>query len=130
MTSAVEKYSREYIEVVKTLDKKFSDMHAGDRMLISSPKTIASYVRQIPVGTIKCIKDMRMELAEQAGADNTCPLTTGIFLRIAIQAHMEDPETVDEVPYWRVITEKHPLVTKLNIPPEYITEKRNSEKVA
>jgi len=29
---------------------------------------------------------MRGELAENTNADNTCPLTCGIFLRIAIEA--------------------------------------------
>ena len=99
-------------------------------MLISSPGSIANYVRNIPIGNAKTLKDMRIELAKQAGADNTCPLTTGIFLRIAVQAHMEDPGTVDEVPYWRVIDEKHALLTKLNIPPEFVFEKRRSEGLA
>ena len=130
MVSAVEKYRRDYEELVKVLDKKFSDMGVGDRMLISSPRSIANYVRNIPIGNAKTVKDMRIELAKHAGADNTCPLTTGIFLRIAVQAHMEDPGTVDEVPYWRVIDEKHALLTKLNIPPEFVFEKRRSEGLA
>ena len=130
MVSAVHKYYQDYDEVVKVLDMKFSDMKAGDRMLISSPRSIATFVRKIPFGSAKTVKDIRVALAKQAGADNSCPLTTGIFLRIAVQAHMEDPGAVDEVPYWRVIDEKHSLLTKLNIPPEFVIEKRRSEGLA
>ena len=31
---------------------------------------------------------MRRELAENDNADNTCPLTCGIFLRIVIERHL------------------------------------------
>ena len=130
MASTFEKYGRDYGEVVKVLYKKFSDVRASDRMLISSPRSIASYVRKIPFGSAKTVKHMRNALAKQSRADNTCPLTTGIFLRIAVQAHMEDPVAVDELPYWRVIDEKHSLVIKLNIPPEFVFEKRRSEGLA
>ena len=127
MVSAVEKYNQDYDEVVKVLDKKFSDLKVGDKMLISSPRSIAAHIRNIPFGSEKTLNDMRIDLAEQSGADNTCPLTTGIFLRIAVEAHMEDPKAVEEMPYWCVIDERHALITKLNIPPAFVIEKRRSE---
>ena len=61
-TTATEKYNKPYTEVVKILDKGFSDMKKGQKMLISSPKSIAAYIQKIPRGeqrTIKQIKPLR-----------------------------------------------------------------------
>ena len=66
---------------MKTIEKYFSDLKAGEKMLISSPRSIANYVAKIPYGTEKSVKLMRLELAENANADNTCPLTCGIYFK-------------------------------------------------
>ena len=58
-------------------------------MLISSPRSITNYIAKIPYGTEKSVKLMRLELAENANAVNTCQLTCGIFLRIAIETSVE-----------------------------------------
>lgn len=58
-------------------------------MLISSPKSIADYIKKIPLGTERSVKLMRLDLADRVNATNTYPLTTGIFLRIAIEASLE-----------------------------------------
>ena len=83
-------------------------------MLISSPRSIANYVAKIPYGTEKSVMLMRRELADYSNADNTCPLTCGIFLRIAIEASIEqsDGEKPD-LPFWRVIDRKSSLVKKI-----------------
>ena len=39
-------------------------------MLISSPKSIANYIREIPYGTEKTVKLMRLDLARNSNADN------------------------------------------------------------
>ena len=63
MKPAAEKFNKNYVEEVKILEKSFSDMKAGQRMLISSPKSIANYIKNIPYGAERNIKDMRLELA-------------------------------------------------------------------
>ena len=40
MKPATEKFNKSYIEVVKVLEKIFSDMEAGQRMLTSSPNLL------------------------------------------------------------------------------------------
>ena len=110
------------------LEKNFSDMKAGEKMLISSPEVISSYISRIPVGTTITPKEMRHALAKEKGADNTCPVTTGIFLRIAIEEVL-DVFKVDDapIPFWRVIDEKHPILKKLGIAPSEITRMRQKE---
>ena len=104
MSTATEKFNKKYTEVVKTIEKNFADLKAGEKMLISSPRSIANYIAKIPYGTEKSVKLMRLELAENANADNTCPLTCGIFLRIAIEASIEQSNvSKPNLPFWRVI---------------------------
>lgn len=51
--------------IVKTLDKRFADIAAGERMLISSPEKIAEYIGAIKKGESRTVKQMRYELAAE-----------------------------------------------------------------
>jgi len=116
MSTAIEKFNKNYVEVVKVIEKDFSDLKRGDKMLISSPRSIAKYIKKIPYGKEKTIKLMRQELAKLSNADNTCPLTTGIFLRIAIEASLETQNgDKPDLPFWRVINESSSITKKLPI---------------
>ena len=71
---------------------------------------------------------MRRKLAENANADNTCPLTSGIFFRIAIEAAIERSNGAKpDSPFWRVIDRNSSLIKKLPISEKYLTELRTSE---
>ena len=119
---------KKYTEIVKTIEKKFADLKVGKKMLISSPRSIANSVAKIPYGTEKSVKLMRHELAENANADNTCPLTCGIFLRIAIEASIEQSNGAKpNLLFWRVIDRNSSLIKKLPISEKYLTELRTSE---
>ena len=89
MYTPTEKFNKKYTEVVKTVEKNFADLKAGEKMLISSPRSIANQVAKIPYGNEKSLKLMQRELAENANEDSTCPLTCGIFLRIVIEASIQ-----------------------------------------
>ena len=132
-TTAIEKYNKPYTEVVKILDKGFSDMEKGQKMLISSPKSIAAYIQKIPRGEQRTIKQLRAGLAKDADADNTCPLTAGIFLRIAVEASLEEQLVGHKnklfLPFWRLLSEDSPLVEKLAIPHQLIRDMRKSEGI-
>ena len=54
---------------------------------------------------------------------NVVSVTTGIFLRMAIEQHKDDVN----FPYWRVVDEKHPVVKKLNLDGSQIKKKRVNE---
>ena len=97
--------------IVNILDKGFSDISAGEKMLIFSPEKISEFIFKIPRGCYLSIKELRRELALKEEADNTCPVTTGIFLRISIERYKDEVN----FPYWRVIDEKHPVVKKLKL---------------
>ena len=109
--------------IVKILEKNFSDLKAGQKMVISSPEKIAEYIKKIPEGTSKTSKEMRLDLAKEMDADNSCPVSTGIFLRKAIEEHGK------EIPFWRLIDENHPVVKKLNLDPQELKYIRNLEGI-
>ena len=97
-------------------------------MLISSPESVSDYICQIPYGQTVTPKDMRFDLAKEKGADNTCPVSTGIFLRLAIEEVLAVFKIEDSpLPFWRVVDEKHPILKKLGIAPSEITRMRKKE---
>src|SRR5207244_5040520 len=56
----------------------------------------------------------RKILAEKMGADVTCPLCTGIFVRISAETSEEDRAAgrARVTPYWRVVSDKGELNEK------------------
>ena len=48
MSTATEKFNKNYTEVVKTIEKNYADLKAGEKMLISSPRSIANYIAKVP----------------------------------------------------------------------------------
>ena len=79
-------------------------------MLIPTPKIVDAFIRKIPAGQQINISTIRKQLAAKYGADMTCPITTGIFVRIAAEAAYEEFEKGMPIqnitPFWRVIDEK------------------------
>jgi hypothetical protein len=118
---------------IKKLDKDFADMHAGGKMLIVTPKIIDEYVRHIPKGKSGSLATMRKDLANEYGADYTCPVTSGIFLRIVSEAAYEQIEKgtpLNKVtPFWRVVDEKSTLNKKLSFGEAFVRKQRKSEGI-
>lgn len=84
------------------------------KMLIPRPLDLDALVRAIPRGHLATVTQLRERLARDHGADFTCPLTTGIFLRIVAEAAEEQrAEGKPEIaPYWRVVKEDGSLNEK------------------
>ena len=91
--------------VVKRVKKRAGSNFPAGKMLIPTPKLIEEVVRQIRKGKIRTTDEIRDELAVRYGADFTCPLTTGIFLRIVAEnAEFERAQGKKRIaPYWRVV---------------------------
>lgn len=114
-------------------EKAFAGIPAGVAMLIPSPEQIRNFILEIPEGQFVPIGQMRESLARRNRADVTCPLTTGIFLRIVAEAAWEDLEKgmpVEEItPFWRVIEPKDNVAKKLKCGPEWIEKQRATEGI-
>lgn len=83
-------------------------------MLIPKPGDIEEFVRKIPHGKLATIDEIRNKLAKKHGAQFTCPLCAGIFLRIVAEASEEDlaEGKKDIAPYWRVVKGDGKLIEK------------------
>ena len=116
---------------IKRLEIDFAGMKAGSLMYISTPLEVDQYVRGIPYGRLVSPKVMRDDLAKRNGADHTCPVSTGIFLRIVSEAAFEDYKEINCIteisPFWRIVAPDSDLAKKLNCSPEFIIVQRESE---
>jgi len=84
-------------------------------MLIASPTWVEEYLISIPEGEVRTMNQMRQGLAERAKADYTCPMTTGIFLRMVAEAAQYERQHGMPVkaPWWRVVTNDGSLNPRL-----------------
>ena len=131
MISWKEKLNNDKSFIVKRLDKDFSDMKVGENMLIATPKIINEYIKQIPKGMNINIKTLRNDLALTYNADTTCPVTTGIFLRIVSEAAYEDFLNGEKniTPFWRVLDHESKTASKLACGINFPKKRRREENI-
>lgn len=129
--SWLEKFNVAREPVIEITDKKFADIPAGSKMLIATPKVVDEYLRQIPAGKHTSLQQMRKDLAAEFNAEYTCPITSGIFLRIASELAYEQYQNGTPIkkitPFWRMINKKAPLAKKLSFGYEFVAEQREKE---
>lgn len=117
---------------VKRIDFDFSDIPSGSNMFIATPQIIDQYVHNIEFGKRSNTKTMRQDLALEHRADATCPVTTGIFLRIVAEAAYEQYEKGTPIesitPFWRVIEPNSALAKKLSFGQDFLIEQRSKEE--
>src|SRR5258708_30477211 len=90
---------------------KMQKRFGAGTMLVPSPREVEVFIRTVRKGSVTTISQIREFLAGKHSADVTCPLTTGIFVRIAAEAAEEDASAGKSkiTPYWRVSNENGPL---------------------
>ncbi|MDR3687881.1 MAG: MGMT family protein [Fimbriimonas sp.] len=84
-------------------------------LLVPTPKQVDAIIREIPPGAVSSVKLIRRALARRLGAESTCPLCTGIFIRIAAEVADEERASGNEwvTPYWRVVDGRGKHMPKL-----------------
>jgi hypothetical protein len=117
---------------IKRIDIDFADIPSGSIMFIATPKIIDKYIKGIGVGKLIDIKTLRKDLAIEHNADYTCPVTTGIFLRIVAEANYEmlqQEKRLEEItPFWRVIEPNSTLAKKLTFGQEFLQQQVEKER--
>jgi alkylated DNA nucleotide flippase Atl1 len=98
------------VEVPQNWEKRMG----GKRVLVPTPLQVDELIHKVPKGRLATVGQIRQQLAETCAAESTCPMTTGIHLRIVSEAAEEDralgKRTV--TPYWRIIKEDGSLNPK------------------
>lgn len=93
--------SKDLPKIAKITDPRAISMYGGTKLLIAPPLAYDKIMKQVPEGKLITSDYIRSYLAKKHGADNTCPLTAGIFINIAAKASVE--RGIDETPYWRTL---------------------------
>lgn len=126
-----EKMNPGAVHKIERPEKDFADIPAGSKMLIATPSIVEDYVRNIPQGVSSSIRQMRADLAAEYGADYTCPVTSGIFLRIVAEKAWEEMHAgkneADIAPFWRIIDPKSPAAKKLTFGTDFLIRQREAE---
>lgn len=116
---------------VKISASDIMGMKAGQKMLIPSPALIDAWLRDLPRGQAGDIAVLREDLARANGAEVTCPLTTGIFLRIVAEKTVDELDAglpVEAVaPVWRLLDAKAKLTRKLGGRAAVLADQRLAE---
>jgi len=129
-----EKLNNGHEPKVEVVEKDFSWVKAGTKILIVNPLVIKEQIEAIPRGQQKAVPQIREELAQQFGADMTCPMSSGIFVRIVAEAawdeHLAGKPLEEITPFWRVVDPNSTLAKKLRCGPEFLVEMRAKERIS
>lgn len=99
------------VQVPAEQQKRFG----GSRLLVPTPLLVDGLIHKVRKRKLITVHQIRHRLAEDFNADATCPLTTGIFLRIIAAVAQQDIQMgrTRVTPYWRVINSDGSLNPKL-----------------
>ena len=119
---------------IEKTGKPFADIPENAKMLIATPDIVDAYIRNIPKGHSTSLQQMRKDLAAEYHADYTCPITSGIFLRIvaehAYEEYKQGKPASKITPFWRMIDNQSPTAKKLSFGMDFVTEQRRKEGLA
>jgi hypothetical protein len=101
---------------VEVLDQRMSKHWGQGTIVIPAPIEVDELMRQVPVGKVTTINNIRQAIAKKHGATIGCPITTGIFSWIAAHAAEEQRANgeANTTSYWRtlkvggMLNEKYP----------------------
>ncbi len=131
-TTALQKLKQKKEKKTVVLEKDFAGIKAGQRMLVGTPQMIDAYIRKIPKGKTKTMRQLRNEIARRHRCDATCPVSTAIFVRVVAQAALEEMDEgadLDAIaPFWRVIAPEDKMASKLAVDGDWIRHQREREQ--
>lgn len=114
------KSSREKLEgaqdaKVVAIPPRMQKQHGKGTMLIPKPLDVDAMIRKVPRGKVVTLTELREKLARAAGANITCPMVAGMFVRIVAEVAAEDMKAGKSrvTPYWRVVRDDGRLLETL-----------------
>ena len=113
-TSWREKLEKAQEPELVTIPPRMVPRFGRGTMLIPRPLDVDSLIRRVPREKLVTQSLIREKLARESRADVTCPITAGIFVRIAAEAAEEDARLGRKPisPYWRVVRDDGSLNEK------------------
>jgi len=98
------------VDIPRSWRKRFG----SGTMLVPHPRDVEAVIRTVRRGRVITVHEIRDYLAGKFQTDTACPLTTGIFIRIAAEAAEEEARAGKTriTPYWRVVKDDGSLNPK------------------
>ncbi|MBL8518598.1 MAG: hypothetical protein JNM76_16665 [Betaproteobacteria bacterium] len=119
---------------VDVLEKAFAGLKPGQTLFIASPRLVADEIAKLPAGKAETVAAFRQRLAKRNKADATCPLSTGIFIRIAAEAAWDEilaGKPLSAVtPFWRLVEPGSALAARLRCGDDFLEAQRAAEGMA
>lgn len=98
-------------------------------MLLPSAEAIVRQILTVPVGETRSLAELREALAQQYGAEATCPVTTQRMIKVVAARSVADHQAGrPAVPFWRVVDPDKPNGQKLPGGRDFILARRKDEK--
>lgn len=117
--------------VIKPTPRTVGDVVEGQSMLVPTARQVDDFIRSIPKGIEMDVRALRTALAQEHGAEVSCPVYTGYHLRtVAEAAHesLERGQPLDEItPFWRVLNENTPTTGRLSFGRDFVVGQRKAE---
>lgn len=100
-----EKLEKDQPAKVVKVPAKMQKRFGTGTMLVPRPLDVDALIRKIPKGKLATTSQIGDRLARKSKADCACPMTTGIFIKIAAETAEEDLRNGKKriTPYWRVV---------------------------
>ena len=100
---------------------------------IPTPKIVDKLVKTIPFGSFLYSTQIREKLANNYNAEMTCPVVTGISMRILSEAAFEEFEIHNNIgkitPFWRIVEPDSKLAGKLACGIDFIAKRHTQENI-
>jgi hypothetical protein len=118
---------------LRIMTTAYGDVHAGSRMLVSTPVMVDNAIRHIPFGLKMEVSELRTSIAESHGADHLCPVSFGLNLRIVAESAYEQCQrgvpSANVTPVWRVIDPSGQFARRCSFPLSFLEDQRNEEHI-
>ncbi len=90
---------------IEEITEKMSKRWGTGTVVIPAPLEVDALMKKVPKGKLTTINQIREVLAKRHSATISCPITTGMFARIAAGAAEEQQQQgiKDITPYWRTL---------------------------
>jgi hypothetical protein len=106
-------HNQDHSKIIE-IPARMTERFGTGTMLIPKALDVDALIRKTKKGKVITASEIRSRLARDNGANTTCPVTTGIFLRIVAEAAEEELRDGKKqvTPYWRVIRDDGSLNEK------------------
>jgi hypothetical protein len=95
-------HSGDLPKVVKIDSPRFIEIYKATTMAIAAPVEYDQLMKKVPKGKLTTIDRMMAHMAKKHNAGCACPMTAGIFVKVAAYAS-EERDGKSETPWWRTL---------------------------